>query len=944
MRVALRGYFPWCVIACACGLMLVVGCGGGTGSNPSGFAAGDTLAVPPPPAGAGDLADPVPGWPQLPDADYGGPYSPMRHASATLVTLDGMDWADAGGASNYQPPETEHYVIVADGADPLAYAIYVLADLDLDRPVDFSFTVSAAPGEPGGGEDLPLKYYVAVSNYSKLAWDWYGPFTAADQVVLNSDELYDRCISAGHALSVLVATALDSGLSSPGNPEGMTAACIEVLGFNLESAASPEYHSTRPHFAELLPPEGKQAAALDPAQYVTLNWEHVTDPANNYANEADFYEIRRAELGEEVSSLMAKLGAHAGLNSYVDDGTAPGVPPLKPGQTYIYYLRAENEYGYSSFDQYETTIPLLPPTGLTASYDEYTDRIELSWLPSEGAESYDIYRDSQEAEPLASSVETVYTDSAVSDGAEHTYWIKAINVYAASDFSMPATGRLLKLDPLASLTADPEGGAAPLTVEFDAAASYDPDNSSAPGAGIVKYEFDFGEGGGWEDYGTTPSAEHTYANAGRYLAQLRVTDDDGAQATASAWINGAAPLAVLEADPQSGPAPLTVSFDGSASSDPDGGALVLYEWDWDGDGSYDFSGTGATAQHIYDTTGNYTAVLRVTDDEGDTGTASQPVSVGDPPTPASLMTVPDRFGSEIDELLIVFPDPVVRRDPRVTLNPLSGQFEPDDANAYNDILKTNGDEFALDYDPDASMVYPAVGVQETADPAYISSYDDPQNEPGIVIVQRNPGRIVLDIAVITLPGSPGDPERTYSFRLFDQVGVPTGEGSFVLAPINIDPGQPNGVRWAVNAWDRESFEIADRATHFATYIVDGTTVPTNTPPVLWVELNGGWVYDFSDPQSPATDNIKLVLTDNDNAKTAELLLTLCIAGLDVSGNCIFTRTVTAEDFVNPVLPGGGPGNLNPGHEYLVALDGTRDPGIDYEFSGGLLVVGTNPNL
>jgi len=63
------------------------------------------------------------------------------------------------------------------------------------------------------------------------------------------------------------------------------------------------------------------------------------------------------------------------------------------------------------------------------------------------------------------------------------------------------------------------------TVTLNAARSKDPDGS------ITAWEWNFGEGGGW--VAGVESQSHTYAAPGLYTAQLRVTDDDGRQATTS---------------------------------------------------------------------------------------------------------------------------------------------------------------------------------------------------------------------------------------------------------------------------------------------------------------------------------------------------------------------------------------------------------------------------
>jgi PKD repeat protein len=96
------------------------------------------------------------------------------------------------------------------------------------------------------------------------------------------------------------------------------------------------------------------------------------------------------------------------------------------------------------------------------------------------------------------------------------------------------------------------------------------------------------------------------------------------------------PIAVANASPTNGPAPLTVAFDGTPSSDADGDALT-YAWDLDGDGTFD-DATTPTASFTYTQPGTYTAILRVTDPSGASDTASVTISAGNTPPTAMIDT------------------------------------------------------------------------------------------------------------------------------------------------------------------------------------------------------------------------------------------------------------------------------------------------------------------
>jgi glucose/arabinose dehydrogenase/PKD repeat protein len=99
------------------------------------------------------------------------------------------------------------------------------------------------------------------------------------------------------------------------------------------------------------------------------------------------------------------------------------------------------------------------------------------------------------------------------------------------------------------------------------------------------------------------------------------------------------PVAVATADPTSGPAPLAVAFNGSGSSDPDGGPIT-YAWDLDGDGFFDDS-TVAQPSYTYTQSGSYTARLMVTDDAG-ASSISDPIVItaGNTPPMATILSPP----------------------------------------------------------------------------------------------------------------------------------------------------------------------------------------------------------------------------------------------------------------------------------------------------------------
>jgi PKD repeat protein len=95
------------------------------------------------------------------------------------------------------------------------------------------------------------------------------------------------------------------------------------------------------------------------------------------------------------------------------------------------------------------------------------------------------------------------------------------------------------------------------------------------------------------------------------------------------------PTAVATATPTSGAAPLTVSFNGTGSSDPNPGDTLTYAWDLDDDGAFD-DATGPTASWTYQQAGTFTPELRVTDSQGASDTDAVTITVGNTPPTATI--------------------------------------------------------------------------------------------------------------------------------------------------------------------------------------------------------------------------------------------------------------------------------------------------------------------
>ena len=269
----------------------------------------------------------------------------------------------------------------------------------------------------------------------------------------------------------------------------------------------------------------------------------------------------------------------------------------------------------------DTIAPSIP-TDLTLN-DATSNEVSISWTASlDDIRFVAIYHIMRNGSEIGTSTTTSYTDNTISIGNTYNYSITAED--NSGNESSPSNELVVEVgSPIltAIISANPSSGNEPLTVDFDASASTDPDGT------IDSYSWDFDDGSSY----TGISTNHVFNTVGIYNITLTVTNNEGITDTTAIQIvvievGSSPPSAVISANPLAGQAPLSVSFNASASSDPDGN-ITSYNWNF-GDGN---SGTGENTTHTFNTAGTYDVTLTVTDNSGNTDTESTTITVDPEP-------------------------------------------------------------------------------------------------------------------------------------------------------------------------------------------------------------------------------------------------------------------------------------------------------------------------
>ena len=252
------------------------------------------------------------------------------------------------------------------------------------------------------------------------------------------------------------------------------------------------------------------------------------------------------------------------------------------------------------------------------------------------------------------------------------------------------------------------------------------------------------------------------------------------------------PTAVITASPTNGPAPLTVSFDGTGSSDPEGKPLS-YSWDLNGDGTFG-DATGSTASYAYTTAGVYHPSLRVTDDQDASDTASVTVTVGNTAPTAVIDSPPSSLTWRVGDTIPFSGHATDAQDGTLPASALSWSliihhcFTPTDCHTH--LIQTinrvsSGSVTAPDHE------YPCwLELQLTAtDSGGLTSTTSVRLDPKTVVLtfKTNPGGLVLSDLVVN------EAPRTTPFS----VTAVVGSANSVSAP---SPQQFNKSTYNFTSW------------------------------------------------------------------------------------------------------------------------------------------------
>ena len=403
-----------------------------------------------------------------------------------------------------------------------------------------------------------------------------------------------------------------------------------------------------------------------------------------------------------------------------------------------------------------------------------------------------------------------------------------------------------------------------------------------------------------------------------------------------------APSAVLQSSATAGVAPLSVVFDGTASTDADG-TIAGYAWDFD-DGN---TSTADSLIHTFTAVGTYAVTLTVTDDDGATDTDTVTIVV---------------TNSNLSPTAVAGATPTSGTEPLVVSFNSSGSFDPDGTIVAHN---WNFGDSTTSTTPNPSHTYPTPGIYTAQ---LTVTDDDGATATDLVQITVNPNQAPTAVA-----GASPTSGRFPLDVAFNSSGSSDIDGTIVAQAWDFGDGNtstaanPSHIYTTPGTYTAE-LTVTDNLGATATDTVAITVNPNSAPTAvatatpdtgqapltvafssaLSVDTDGSivsWFWDFgggnqSTAANPnytfATDgtyNVTLTVTDNDGA----------------------TNTTTVQVVVDPIpnqLPtavaAAVPSTVRQGLPVAFSSAGSIDPdgtivGFAWDFGDGGTSTSANPS-
>ncbi|AKB56537.1 cell surface protein (plasmid) [Methanosarcina barkeri 227] len=346
---------------------------------------------------------------------------------------------------------------------------------------------------------------------------------------------------------------------------------------------------------------------------VTENPESVLPVANFSTNVSEGYAPLIVQF-TDLSTNAESVSWDFENDGVTDTNKSNPVHEFTTAGTYTVNLTASNANGTNSklgtITVTEKPESVLPVANFTASLTvQFTDISTNN--PTQWEWNFGDGTSSTEQNPVH-----VY-------GSEGTYTVTLVATNdAGSSYVRSMVITVTRLIPVASFTADPTEGSAPLTVQFTDTSTNSP----------TQWNWDFGDG----NTSTEQNPVHVFSDEGMYSVTLVAINGDGSSDPRSMDIKVnriPTPPVVNFTAQQTGP--LTVQFNDTSSNSPT-------QWNWDfGDGS---TSTDANPAHTYAVAGTYTVNLTVSNADGSDTIGKAITVTGTSASPTARFTLAPQIG------------------------------------------------------------------------------------------------------------------------------------------------------------------------------------------------------------------------------------------------------------------------------------------------------------